>query len=96
MDITQSRLLTLQAAAMMDAVGNKLARQEIAMIKVVAPIMALRVIDRAIQAHGAQGVCSDTFLARLWSSVRTLRIADGPDEVHRETVAKIEVARSRL
>jgi acyl-CoA dehydrogenase len=95
-DIQQSRLLTLQAAAMMDLVGNKFARQQIAMIKVAAPLMALRVIDRAIQAHGAKGVCQDTPLASLWALARTLRLADGPDEVHRETIAKIELRRSKL
>ena len=76
---------------MMDTVGNKAARTEIAMIKVVAPNMALRVIDRAIQAHGGMGVCQDTFLARAWAHIRTLRLADGPDEVHRESIAKWEL-----
>jgi acyl-CoA dehydrogenase len=77
----------------MDAVGNKAARAEIAMIKVVAPSMALRVIDRAIQAHGAAGVCDDFGLAAAWASARTLRLADGPDEVHRETIARLELKR---
>jgi len=75
----------------MDTVGNKSARNEIAMIKVVAPTMALRVIDRAIQAHGGMGVCQDTFLAYAWASIRALRFADGPDEVHRESIAKSEL-----
>jgi acyl-CoA dehydrogenase len=79
---------------MMDTVGNKAARSEIAMIKVVAPNVALRVIDRAIQAHGGAGVSGDTFLASAWADVRTLRIADGPDEVHTETIAKWELKKS--
>jgi len=80
---------------MMDTVGNKAARAEIAMIKVVAPNVALRVLDRAIQAHGGAGVSPDTFLAAAWASVRTLRIADGPDEVHLESIAKWELAKSK-
>jgi acyl-CoA dehydrogenase len=76
---------------MMDTVGNKVAAAEIAMIKVVAPNMALRVIDRAVQAHGGAGVCQDFQLAAAWASSRTLRLADGPDEVHREAIAKIEL-----
>ena len=91
MEIEQLRLLVLKAAYMMDTVGNKVARQEIAQIKVIAPNVALRILDRAIQAHGALGVCQDTFLASAWASQRTLRLADGPDEVHREAIAKLEL-----
>jgi acyl-CoA dehydrogenase len=90
-EIEQARLLTLQAAQLMDTVGNKAARAQIAMIKVVAPAVALGVLDRAIQAHGAAGVSQDTFLAHAWATARTLRMADGPDEVHLETVAKLEL-----
>jgi acyl-CoA dehydrogenase len=92
-EIEQARLLTMKAAHLMDTVGNKVARTEIAMIKVVAPNVALRVIDRAIQAHGAAGVSGDFFLADAWASARTLRLADGPDEVHRETIARLELRR---
>ena len=95
MEIEQARLLTLKAAYMMDTLGNKAARTEIAMIKVVAPNVALRVLDRAIQAHGGAGVSEDTFLAAAWASVRTLRIADGPDEVHVESIAKWELAKAK-
>ena len=91
LEIDQARLLTLKAAHMMDTVGNKGARAEIAMIKVVAPNMALKVIDRAIQVHGAAGVSEDFGLAHAWAHSRMLRIADGPDEVHRATVAKLEL-----
>jgi acyl-CoA dehydrogenase len=91
MEIEQGRLLTLNAAYMMDTAGNKEARAEIAMIKVVAPNVALRVLDRAIQAHGGCGVSQDTFLAAAWANVRTLRLADGPDEVHTESIAKLEL-----
>lgn len=92
-DIDQARLLTLMAADRMDKVGNKAARAAIAMIKVVAPSMALRVIDRAIQVHGAAGVSGDFGLAAAWAGARTLRLADGPDEVHRRTVARLELAK---
>jgi acyl-CoA dehydrogenase len=89
--IEQSRLLTLKAAYMMDTVGNKVARKEVAMIKVAAPNMALKVIDWAIQAHGGAGVSDDFPLARMWASSRTLRLADGPDEVHRNQIGKLEL-----
>lgn len=90
-EIDQARLLTLKAAYKMDTVGNKAARGEIAMIKVVAPNVAERVLDRAIQAHGGAGVSGDTFLAAAWAGARSLRFADGPDEVHIEAIAKIEL-----
>lgn len=94
-EIEQARLLTLKAAYMMDTVGNKEAKSEIAMIKVVAPNMALKVIDRAIQAFGAAGVSADKGLAAKWANIRTLRLADGPDEVHRRAIAKYELAKSQ-
>jgi acyl-CoA dehydrogenase len=90
-EIDQARLLTLHAARLMDTVGNKVARREIAMIKIVVPRMALNVIDRAIQAHGAAGVSDDFGLAAAWAHTRTIRLADGPDEVHREAIAKLEL-----
>jgi acyl-CoA dehydrogenase len=93
MDLDQARLLTLSAAHLMDTVGNKAARGEIAMIKVVVPRAALRVIDRAIQAHGAGGVSEDFPLAGAWAHARTIRLADGPDEVHREAIAKLELGK---
>jgi acyl-CoA dehydrogenase len=91
--IEQARLLTLKAAYMMDTVGNKEARAEIAMIKVIAPNMASQVIDWAIQAHGAAGVSDDFPLAYAYTNQRWLRLADGPDEVHRQSIAKLELAR---
>jgi acyl-CoA dehydrogenase len=91
-DIEQARLLVLKAAYMMDTVGNKAARKQIAMIKVAAPNMALRVIDWAIQAHGAAGVCDDFGLAYMYAGTRTLRLADGPDEVHRNQIGRLELA----
>ena len=90
-EINQARLLTLNAAYMMDTVGNKIAKSEIAQIKVVAPNVALRVIDRAIQMHGGAGVSEDTPLAHMYAMQRTLRLADGPDEVHRASIGKIEL-----
>jgi acyl-CoA dehydrogenase len=92
-EIEQARLLTLKAAHVMDTLGNKAARAEIAMIKIVAPNIALKVLDRAIQAHGGAGVSDDTFLAAAWAGVRTLRLADGPDEVHSESIARLELGK---
>ena len=94
--IEQARLLTLKAAYMMDTVGNKVAKAEIAMIKVVAPNVACKVLDWAIQAHGGAGVSQDFVLAQSYANQRTLRLADGPDEVHRMAIAKLELARHQL
>jgi acyl-CoA dehydrogenase len=94
-EIDQARLLVLRAAHLMDQSGSKAARTEIAMIKVVAPAVALAVIDRAVQVHGGAGVSQDTFLALAWAQARTLRIADGPDEVHLESVAKLELRKNQ-
>ena len=91
MEIEQARLLTLKAAHMMDTVGNKVAQAEIAMIKVIAPKMLLAVIDRAIQAHGGAGVSQDFGLAYAWARSRIMRIVDGPDEVHRRAIARVEL-----
>jgi acyl-CoA dehydrogenase len=93
MEIEQARLLTMKAALVMDTVGNKEARALIAMIKVVAPRLALRVIDRAVQAHGGAGVSDDFMLAADWANARTLRLADGPDEVHLESIARMELSK---
>jgi acyl-CoA dehydrogenase len=92
-DIESCRLLTLKAAWMMDTVGNKVAQKEIAMIKVAAPTMALKVIDDAIQVFGGAGVSQDTPLASAWAGIRTLRLADGPDEVHERAIARMEMKR---
>jgi acyl-CoA dehydrogenase len=94
--IDMARLLTLKAAWMMDVAGNKVARTEIAMIKVVAPNMACQVIDWAMQAHGGGGLCDDFPLAEAYSWARILRLADGPDEVHRNAIAKNELGRYRM
>ena len=91
--IDMARLLTLKAAWMMDVAGNKVAKAEIAMIKVVAPNMSCKVVDWAIQAHGAAGVSQDFWLAEAYAHQRTVRIVDGPDEVHRNAIAKIELAK---
>jgi acyl-CoA dehydrogenase len=94
-EIDQARMMVMRAAYMMDTVGNKGARQEIAAIKVIGPTVAGRVLDRAIQAHGAMGVCQDTFLASAWANQRTLRLADGPDEVHLDMIARIELSKQK-
>ncbi|HEY2152888.1 MAG TPA: acyl-CoA dehydrogenase family protein [Vicinamibacterales bacterium] len=94
-EIDQARLLTLHAAWLMDTVGNKAARRELAMVKVAVPRTTLRVLDRAIQAHGAAGVSADFPLAAMWAHTRTIRLADGPDEVHREAIARQELKDSR-
>ena len=93
MAIEQARLLTLKAAYMMDTVGNKAARQEVAMIKVVAPTMAQRIVDWAIQAFGGGGTSNDHFLAAAFATTRLLRLADGPDEVHRNQISRLELRR---
>ncbi|XP_022722358.1 probable acyl-CoA dehydrogenase IBR3 [Durio zibethinus] len=95
-ELEQTRLLVLEAADQLDRLGNKKARGTIAMAKVAAPNMALKVLDMAIQVHGGAGVSSDTVLAHLWAASRTLRIADGPDEVHLGTIAKLELQRAKL
>jgi acyl-CoA dehydrogenase len=92
-EIDATRLLCLKAADMMDKAGNKAAKAEIAMIKVKAPNMALKVIDDAVQAFGAAGVSQDTPLAHSWAGIRTLRLADGPDEVHNRAIARMEFAK---
>jgi len=94
-DIEMTRLLCLKAADMMDKVGNKVAQLEIAMIKVAAPKMALKILDDAVQAHGGAGVNSDVGLASAWASLRTLRLADGPDEVHNRAIARMEYGKYR-
>ncbi|AZT92990.1 acyl-CoA dehydrogenase family protein [Brevibacterium aurantiacum] len=94
-EIDQARLLTLHAADMMDKHGNKVAKNEIAEIKVIAPAMALKIIDRAIQVHGAAGVTEDFPLASMWAHMRTLRLADGPDEVHKRSIARNEMKKYR-
>jgi alkylation response protein AidB-like acyl-CoA dehydrogenase len=86
-----SRLLTMKAAYMMDTVGNKVAKSEIAQIKVAGPRIALQIIDDAIQAHGGGGVTTDFGLAKMYAGIRTLRLADGPDEVHNRTIARLEM-----
>ena len=93
MEIEMCRLLTYRAADRMDKLGNKIAKSDIAQIKVAVPKMALSVIDKAIQIHGGGGVSQDTPLARMYAGMRTLRLADGPDEVHRRTVARIELSK---
>jgi acyl-CoA dehydrogenase len=92
-EIDCTRLLCLKAADLMDKAGNKAAKAEIAMVKVKAPRMALQVIDDAIQAFGGAGVSQDTPLAHSWAGIRTLRLADGPDEVHNRSIARMEYAK---
>jgi acyl-CoA dehydrogenase len=92
-EIEQARLLVLKTAWLMDTVGNKGARVEVSAIKVAVPNMALRVVDRAIQAHGAGGIGPDFPLSSMWAHLRTLRLADGPDEVHRTQLARRELRR---
>ena len=94
-DIEMIRLLTFKAAHLMDTVGNKQARTEIAAIKVAAPTIALRIVDRAIQVHGGAGVTDDFPLAAAWAHLRTLRLADGPDEVHKRSIARDELRKHR-
>lgn len=94
-DIEMIRLLTLKAAYLMDTVGNKAAQVEIAAIKVAAPEIALKIVDRAIQVHGAGGVTEDFPLAGFWAHLRTLRLADGPDEVHKRAIARQELKKYR-
>jgi acyl-CoA dehydrogenase len=88
-ELTQAKLLVLFAASKIDSVGAKEAMEEIAMIKIIAPKVGLRIIDRAIQIHGAEGVSQDTFLSYVWAAIRTLRIADGPDEVHLRSLGRM-------
>ncbi|KAH9305550.1 hypothetical protein KI387_009954, partial [Taxus chinensis] len=95
-EIEKARLLVLEAANQLDFNGNKVAKGAIAIAKVAAPNMALKVLDTAIQVHGAAGVSTDFVLSHLWATARTLRLADGPDEVHLGTIAKLELSRARL
>ena len=94
MEIEQARLLTIKAAQMIDSEGAKNARKEIAMIKVIAPNVGCNVVDRAIQVHGGAGVSGDTLLASIWIYARSLRLADGPDEVHTSQIGKMELMSS--
>jgi acyl-CoA dehydrogenase len=94
-DLTAARLLTLHCAQRMDTLGAKAARKEIALIKVAVPQLTLQVVDRAIQVYGAAGLCQDYVLAKAFCSLRSLRIADGPDAIHKRTVALMEIARER-